>query len=444
MDETPVVTAFLRNGAAVLLLRRSDAVGSYAGRWGAVAGHVAERGESPADADPDAAARREIAEETGLDDAVTLVRRGDPFPVEDAARGTRWLVHPYLFDCDRRGVESNAETAAHEWVHPTAMLSRETVPDLWRSYDAVRPTVETVRADETHGSAYLSLRAVEVLRDAAGAAAAGPADGDWNALAATARDLRDARPAMTAPRVRVDRTMATADDRTPAAVETSARSVLDAAVDAEDGAAAAAADRLGGTVATLSRSGTVRAALRAADVDRVVVSESRPGGEGLGVAESLAGDGVDVTLTTDAALPGLLDGTDGGAVPPADAVAIGADTVLPDGAVVNKVGTYPLALAAARSDVPVYAVCAADKVRPDAAIDCSDGDPADIYGGAAAVDVANPVFEVTPADLVTAVVTEDGVLDADGVAAAAAAHRELARWVERGETPADDADRETQ
>jgi len=418
MDETPVVTCLLRHGPRVLLLRRSEAVGSYAGRWGAVAGHVAPGPGESGEATPEAAARREIAEETGLTDAVTPVRRGDPFAVADDDLGTRWRVHPFLFDCESTDVATNEETAAHEWVHATAILDWDTVPDLWRSYDAVRPTVETVRADESHGSAYLSLRAVEVLRDEAGAAAHGVTDASWDDVAATARALRDARPAMTAVRTRVDRTMATAEARTPAAVERAARAVLDDAADADERAARAVTDRLSGHVVTCSRSGTVLAALRAADVDAVTVAESRPGGEGVGVAEALAADGLDVTLAGDAAVPGL--------VADADAVLVGADAVHPDGTVVNKVGTFPLALAAARAGVPCLAVCAADKVgpaggRPDAAA----AEP--LYDGDAALSVANPVFEGTPGDLVT-VVTEDGALDADAVGALAGTHAALAEW----------------
>jgi len=402
MAETHVVTCFLRNGAEVLLLRRSDAVGSYPGRWGAVAGH--------AEGDPDAAARAEIAEETGLADAVSLVRRGDPFRVEDADRGTRWVVHPFLYDCASRDVTTNYETVAHEWVHPTEIRRRETVPDLWQSYDAVRPSVASVRENDERGSAALSLRAVEVLRDEAAVAE------DWDSLAETARRLRAARPAMTAVRVRVDRTMATAE-RSPAGVERAARSVLDAAVDADDRAAAAVADHLDGTVATLSRSGTVRAALDRADPAEILLPESRPGREGVGVAESLAAAGHDVTLTSDAALPGLLDR--------ADAAVVGADAVLADGAVVNKVGTYPLALAAARADVPVSAVCARDKIGPRTEAETATAP--DIYDGEAALTVANPLFERVPPDLVS-VVTEDGPLDADAVRAVADEHRALADW----------------
>lgn len=103
-DERAVVTGFLRNDSDVLLLQRSDAVGSYSGRWGGVAGHVEDHDS------PDDAVRAEIREETGIDpDTCTLVRRGDSFPVEDRDLGVRWQVHPYLFDCLTRTVELDEE-----------------------------------------------------------------------------------------------------------------------------------------------------------------------------------------------------------------------------------------------------------------------------------------------------------------------------------------------
>ncbi len=424
MDESHVVTAFLRNRGDVLLLRRSDEVGSYAGRWGAVAGYAED--------DLDRAVREEIREETGVDpDAVTLVRRGDPFPVEDEERGTRWVVHPYLFDCPTREVSTNRETAEHEWVPPTEILRRDVVPDLWRSYRAVAPSVESIRDDAEHGSAYLSVRALEVLRDRAAEVAESGGDwaadvpdaaDDWAAVAGVAADLLDARPAMAAVRNRVNRAMHDAEDAAPEAAEVAAIEGIDRALDADDRAAAETADLVDGRrVVTLSRSGTVRDALRRADPDAVLVGESRPAREGVGVAESLAADGVDVTLTTDAALAALVDDY--------DAVLVGADAVTARGAVVNKVGTRALALAAARADVPTYAACAADKIRPDAdAPGGAEGDPTVVYDGPAAVAVRNPTFDETPADLVTAVVTERGALDDDDVASVAAELRDAQGW----------------
>lgn len=424
MAEQHVVTCFLRNRAAVLLVRRSDAVGPYTGRWGAVAGHVAPDSDADNDArDLDAAARREIAAVTGLTDAVTLVRRGEPFPAADADLDTRWLVHPYLFDCASRDVRLDEAATASEWVPPTEILRRETVPDLWTAYDRVRPGVATVADDRTHGSAFLSMRALGTLRDEAALAVERDA-GDWDDLAALARDLRGARPSMPVVANRVNRAMyAAADDRTPNAVGRAAEEAIADALEADDAAAAtAAADLDGGRVVTLSRSGTVREAIAEADPDAVLVAESRPGGEGVAVAESLATDGLAVTLAPDAAVAHELATGDH------DAVLVGADTVLPDGRVVNKVGTRAVALAAAREDVPVLVAASVDKVSTDADPHLERADPTDVYGGEAALDVAAPLFDVTPAALVTGYCTERGVLDAGDVAAVAAAHRERAAW----------------
>jgi translation initiation factor 2B subunit (eIF-2B alpha/beta/delta family) len=406
-----VVTVFLRNRGEVLLLGRSDDVDSDRRLWGAVAGQ--------AEGGPDAAAREEIREETGLHEAVSPVRRGEPVEVDDRDRGTRWLVHPFLFDADSRAVDPNDGTTGWEWVPPPEILRRETVPDLWTAYDRVRPRVETVATDETHGSAYVSARALEVLRDEAALAA--ERNGDYDGLVSLARDLRDARPSLQAVANRVDRAMATADE-TPGGVERAATAVLEQALSATDRVAEHAAPLTDGCVLTLSRSGTVAAALDRARPREVLVMESRPAREGVDVAEALA-DETDVTLFVDAAVAHVLGTRD------VDRVLVGADAVLPEGRVVNKVGTRTAAIAAARADVPVYALCSRDKVVPDVdEPDFEPGDPEAVYDGDAEVDVANPTFDVTPADLIAGVVTENGVLDADEVGAVAEELEEFAGW----------------
>jgi len=430
LEERSVVTVFLRHDAAVLLLCRSDEVGSYTGRWGGVAGHV-EDGDWT-DGHPDGAAHREISEETGLDpDAdATLVRRGDSFTTEDWDLGIRWVVYPYLFDAATRDIETNYETTDYEWVPPTEVLRRETVLDLWTSYDRVRPTVETVADDRDHGSARLSVRALETLRDEA--ALAVERGGDWTDLAATARELRDARPSMPVVANRANRAMAAAsDDRTPDAVERAAVDGIERALTADVDAATRAGDRLCPRVATLSRSGTVFDALGAADPESVLVAESRPGREGVGVAERLTSEtDAEVTLTTDAAFPERLAADAG-------TLLVGADAILPDGSVLNKVGTRGAATVAACEGIETLVVAASDKVMPapgsdsdDLEIDREERDAREVYDGDADVRVANPTFDLTPADVVEVVVTEDGALDAADVRDLAGRHRERAAWDE--------------
>ncbi|AFK19718.1 NUDIX domain-containing protein [Haloferax mediterranei ATCC 33500] len=405
---THVATAFLRHGGRVLLTRRSDEVGTYQGRWAGVSGYV--EGD-PENTEVDA--RRELREEVGVTDA-ELVRSGQPLSITDDGR--EWTVHPFLFDVADRTVDPNEELAEVEWVHPTEIPNRETVPGLWSTYRRVAPTVETVRDDETHGSAWISIRALEVLRDTAVEAES------RDDLVSLARELRDARPSMTAVGNRVNRVMADAD-RSPEGIRRRTEAEIDSAVVADETAAAEAAQLLRkrdfDRVATLSRSGTVVAALKDAQPS-VVVAESRPGLEGVTVVETLARAGIETTLTTDAALPNLVASGE------VDCVLVGADSVLASGAVVNKVGSYPVALAADRGGVPFFTVCARDKIRSDD--EFVGEDDGSLYDGEESVKTENPLFEVVPEEFVAGVVTEDGVLDAEGVSKVTVEHAELEAW----------------
>ena len=420
MDENHVTICFLENRGEVLF-RRSDGNAPCSGRWNAVAGRI--------EGDSEATARETIAEETGLTESVSLVRSGEPFAVED--REARWRVHPSLFECDSRAVETTDETAEYEWVSSPEIRRRETVPGLWRAYERCAPTVEGIGEDTDHGSAWLSVRALSVLRDRAGVlATTGEHEretGGWADLAALARDLRSARPSMVAIANRIDRAMAAVnDERTPKAVERTTREGIERAFAADERAAREAAALVDGTVLTLSRSGTVIETLRRAEVGEIIVCESRPALEGVGVAEELAAD-CSVTLAADAAAAHLL------ATRAIDAVLVGADTLFPDGSVSNKVGTRGISLAAANEGVPVYAVAASDKVATDAEADVEEGDDAVIYDGDGDIAVANPTFDCTPPEAVN-VVTERGVLDPSDIAALADELDALAAWSRGTET----------
>ncbi len=416
-----VVTAFLRNRGELLLLRRSDAVGTYTGAWGGVSGF--------AEGDPDGQVRVEIEEETGLEGASSLVRSARPIRVHDTDRDREWVVHPFLFDCTERGVTLSEEHDAFEWVPATAILEadRETVPKLWEAYERVAPTVRSIAADDDHGAAHLSIRALEVLRDRAGVVVRerdtdgeDPAE-EWDELGQLARRLLEARPSMAVLRNRVNRAMAGAGERDAAAVLASTLAGIERALAADERAAANATEHVDGTVLTLSRSGTVLEALRTGEPSRVAVAESRPLRESVAVAEELAGR-VPVTLHTDAATAHVLSKGE------IDRVLVGADTVLPDGRVVNKTGTRGVAIAAAREGVPVYAVAATDKVSTRESVNLETGTRDAVYDGDAAIDVLNPTFDVTPADCVTGVVTERGTLSSGEIEAVTAELRELEAW----------------
>ena len=102
-----------------------------------------------------------------------------------------------------------------------------------------------------------------------------------------------------------------------------------------------------------------------------------------------------------------------------DAVIVGADRVAANGDVANKIGTYPIAVLARRHGIPFYVAC------PLSTIDTAVATGADIpieergseevlgYRGTRwappGVGARNPVFDVTPADLVSALITEKGI-----------------------------------
>ncbi|MDX1746644.1 MAG: NUDIX domain-containing protein, partial [Halobacteriales archaeon] len=404
-------TCFLRHRGEVLLCRRADDASTYPGRWAAVSGYVEE-------ADPEASARREISEETGIVDP-TLVRVGEPFSVEDPDIATQWTVHPFLFEAPDRTLELTPEHASCEWASPTAILDRETVPDLWRSYERVAPTVETVRTDRTHGAAGISVRALEVLRD--GAAVVRSKDLPFEEVTDLAKRLVDARPSMVVLLNRVNRVMVGAS--TASDVLEAAMAGIERACEVDQEAASATIDLLSGArILTLSRSGTVLAALQQGAPDLVIVAESRPAREGTRVAELLAERGAPVAVCTDAAVAHVLVEHD------VDVVLVGADAIGPNGTVVNKTGTRGAALAADYAGIPVHVVAATDKVSPVSNLSLEEGNPTAVYDGPAPVEVLNPTFDLTPPDLVSTVITERGPMDPKAIDTVAAEHAARRNW----------------
>jgi 8-oxo-dGTP pyrophosphatase MutT (NUDIX family) len=131
LKEVSVVTCFLEHRGKILLMRRSDRVGSYRGLWAGVSGYL--------EGEPDAQAMTEIAEETGLTAAdVTLVRRGDMLRVTDAELDTAWTVHPYLFRVESTD-QMRIDWEHHEmrWVAPGEIPDYQTVPMLTETWAKV-------------------------------------------------------------------------------------------------------------------------------------------------------------------------------------------------------------------------------------------------------------------------------------------------------------------
>ncbi len=157
------------------------------------------------------------------------------------------------------------------------------------------------------------------------------------------------------------------------------------------------------TVYTHCHSSTVTGILEAAYQDTefdVWVTETRPLFQGRSTARELVEAGIPVTLS--------VDGAAGQALSAADIMLIGADAILPDGTVINKIGSGVFAAAATQHDVPVYV--AADSWKAGDAVDVEQRGADEVWEDApAAVDIENPAFEHVPAQHITGIVSELGV-----------------------------------
>ncbi len=163
-----------------------------------------------------------------------------------------------------------------------------------------------------------------------------------------------------------------------------------------------------GGLATGGYGSAVGALLAAWDrglLEHVLVDETRPLLQGARLtAWELESAGIPHTVIVDSAAASAM------AAGLVDCVLTGADRIAANGDTANKIGTYALAVLAAHHDLPLYVVAPSSTVdlatATGSAIPIEERDPAEVTGRFPA---RNPAFDVTPADLVAAIVTEHGV-----------------------------------
>ncbi len=272
----------------------------------------------------------------------------------------------------------------------------------------------TLRTDRIHGAMELAARAIDLATELVSGDPA--ADIHHVALA-----LATARPSMAAI------ANAVALHLVPVAAEVASRAALreQAVVTKERWAAdamrlAEAVKRhIPEVILTYSNSSSTRNTLLTLK-DRlrsVIVPEGRPINDGRLLATTLAAAGIPVTVVT--------EGQMGWWVRQVEAIVVGADTVAPDGAVYNHMGTATLALVAREHAIPVYSLTHTLKVAPyDRPDDMrEENDPAEVWADPpSGITVRNPTFDRTPASQIT-VLTERGILDDALRAVVVAEHR---------------------
>lgn len=169
--------------------------------------------------------------------------------------------------------------------------------------------------------------------------------------------------------------------------------------------------------------GVFRSAVEAGKKISVIADETRPFLQGARLtAWEMVQEGIPVTLITDNMAGHLM------AHGEIDAVVVGTDRVAANGDVANKIGTYMVAVLAKRHNIPFYVACPLSTIDlniasgKDIPIEERSVDEVkgfrDYHWAAEGVQIRNPAFDVTPAELVTGLITEKGVVlnpDAEGI-----------------------------
>tara|TARA_B110000003_G_C16590992_1_gene511824 strand:- start:624 stop:1535 length:912 start_codon:yes stop_codon:yes gene_type:complete len=161
--------------------------------------------------------------------------------------------------------------------------------------------------------------------------------------------------------------------------------------------------------------GVIRSAVESGKSISVIADETRPFLQGARLtAWEMVQEKIPVTLISDN-MSGHLMKT--GQI---DAIVVGTDRVAGNGDVANKIGTYMVAVLAKRHNIPFYVACPLSTI--DQSITSGDEIPIeerpvnevtgyrDYQWASEGVSVRNPAFDVTPADLVTGLITEKGII----------------------------------
>jgi PncC family amidohydrolase len=131
LEEKHVVTCFLEHGGKILILQRSNRVGTYRRSWAGVSGYLETNDVEQA--------FTEISEETELyKKDLRLIKKGKPLEVIDKSLNRKWIVHPFLFHVKApEKIKIDWEHTKAKWIKPGEIKKYETVPGLGEALNRV-------------------------------------------------------------------------------------------------------------------------------------------------------------------------------------------------------------------------------------------------------------------------------------------------------------------
>lgn len=349
----------------------------------------------------------------------SLLRLGEPLRVFDEENDIVWIVYPFLFKVHEQKIDLDWEHSEYKWVRPDDFQQYDTVPKLREAFDRVRwdpqavspalshieTSVNELTQDRVHGASYLGRKSIEVLANLAKVSTASSTAELFRDILSFALKLRKAQPSMATIRnltgmllediATTRMNSVSVDQFRENVVSLAEKGLADAIASAEEAARNSVAllpDD--GRVLTHSYSSAVKRALELAVKSKhgltVYVTESSPGLEGKRLANDLISLGIPVRLIADSAVTSVISDI--------DMLFVGADSVLADGSVVNKIGTSGIAKAANERGIACQVVCETTKFSTQNFL----GEP---------VEISQALFDVTPSRYISSIVTEEGAIE---------------------------------
>ncbi len=276
--------------------------------------------------------------------------------------------------------------------------------------------VRTIRRDKTHGASYLARQALATLRLSTQHVPASNIEQLKDRLMELVKILVESRPSMAALQGAALRFVECLNRvgkkyRTLAAFRSNLQrdvaKLIKALAQTRDRTARRATRLIkrNQTLLTHSYSVTCLETFRYSrrSIGHLYVTESRPRFEGRETALQAARLAIPVTVITDAEA--------GHFVAQSDLVLVGADSILSDGSLINKMGTYLIALAARAQGVPFYVISESIKISPRGprSVQLEEKEAREVLPPANKIAARNIYFDHTPARLITGIVTEFGV-----------------------------------
>lgn len=411
MEERNVVTIFLFHRGKILLLRRSEKVGTYKGKWAGVSGYI-EQGEKPYQT-----ALKELSEEVGLaSEDIELIKEGKALQVLDIERNISWNVHPYLFHVKNPPkIRIDWEHTEMRWIDPEEIRAYHTVPMLPETLEKVYDQqmysrIEELRTNVKSGASQLAREALNVLRDAVKRDESETCENFLTFFRQIGKELIEIKPGMAPIANLVSRALHQVSEKAHEEKElrplkTYATFKIDELHRSSELAAKKAAEYAAllltnsEKVMSCSYSSTVYETLKIAKYQgksiKVTVAESLSSDGKLRYGEILAEQ-----LRSNEIFSEIIhDETIESYTPKVNKVLVGADSILSDGFLINGTPTRRLALATKKYAVPFYTVCETNKFN--------------VFGEAR----IEKGFDLIEPELLTRVITEKGVFTPEEIVA---------------------------